>query len=953
MYKLEKKVVLYKNQFEKFTSDVFSGRSLDRLSIELDSLLFRIKYMVRRNKDLDKLSDIKEQFTKKAYELRKMFGEIMYEFLIQIVTIPAPHKLDNIVDVLAQDVKIDSVHVSFTMILVSDSQTYLEYVDSVIPEDEVFNMFPNEFFRIFTDSYNDGIAKAFPELFENRHQDKVGTGADGDVYCHNFTFQTTERCSLNCVYCYQEHKSNMRMDFETAKEFIDKLLNDEYGYINRYNSPAIIIEFIGGEPLMEIALTRQIYEYFLDKCYDLNHPWFMLHRLSICSNGLQYFDDDVQSFFKDYAQNISFNISIDGNKELHDACRIQPNGEGSYDISMAALNHFNAHYTPERNSKMTLAPSNIKYLFDSVVDFIKNGMTSINLNCVFEEGWNQETAKVEYEQLKKLADYLLDNDLEHLYIAIFNEKQEDMQPKTSDGNFCFTGKSVVLTEEGSTEIWDVHTGDILYTASGNKNIVEKMTKYESTDNKIFRATGTCPIHCTSDHQFFAKKRQDVGCFNIPGDPAFYPIRDLAPGDEIALPYLRLGNTSTIGKSMAYLIGAFVANGDDSHPVSKVKLWGRGDGKQIEHHLQTALISYQKFQDKGYTCFIIDHDDSSINNQFWDMCARCGSLNYCRRFPKEIFEASVDEVKMCIQGYVDIRGELIRNTNNGKGLTKIITFSHLLANDLLILLRSVGEYPLQCIYKPKKEMDINIRHVITEDFYWIYWDTDRKDWNSSYTIDPDLSVFWTPIESIEDDPESRNVYCPTLVPCNNDDPVEHTLIAEGVAAKNCGGLGSMLAMRPNGQFYPCIRYMPSSVGDDVEDLCIGNVKDGLIGREQGSEVLEMMDKITRRSQSNDICYECPLGNDCSWCSAMAHGVYGTPGKRPMFICIQMIAEALANVYYWNLLNIKHPEYRLGVRKNVVPDEWALLVIDSDELGYLKKLEAFSMIITLEEEMKDES
>ena len=330
-----------------------------------------------------------------------------------------------------------------------------------------------------------------------------------------------------------------------------------------------------------------------------DHPWFTMHRLSICSNGLQYFDEDVQEFFKDYSQNVSFNISIDGNKELHDACRIQPNGEGSYDIDIAALNHYSSHYTPERNSKMTLAPQNMRYLFDSVVDFINQGMTSINLNCVFEEGWNQQTAKVEYEQLKKLADYILENDLQHLYIAIFNERQEGMQSKYSDGNFC------------------------------------------------------------------------------------------------------------------------------------------------------------------------------------------------------------------------------------------------------------------------------------------------------------------------------------------------------------GGLGSMLSLRPNGQFYPCIRYMPTSVGPNVKDLCIGNIDTGIIGREQGSEILEMMDNITRRSQSNDICYECPLSNDCAWCSALAHTVYGTPNKRPMFICIQMIAEALANVYYWNLLNIKKPQYKLGVRENVVPDEWALLVIDQDELDYLKKIEAYSMIITMEQ------
>ena len=597
-YKLEKDITLYKVQFDKYCFNLFQEHRLDRLSLDVDGLMFRIKYMVNHNKDLDKIPELQDQFTDKARKLHNSFGEFLYSLIAQVVTIPAQFRLDDLEDILAHNVKIDNTYVKFKMIIISQNEDFLKYIDESIPEDKVYNITPDEYFRFYTDSYNDGIAKAYPELFENRYQDKVGVGADGDVFVHNFTFQTSERCSLNCTYCYQFNKTPMRMSFETAKTFIDNLLADKYGYINRYNSPAIIIEFIGGEPLMEINLTRKIYEYFLEQCYELNHPWFTLHRISICSNGLQYFDEEVQDFFKEYAQNVSFNISIDGNKELHDACRIQPNGEGSYDIDIAALNHYNRHYTPERNSKMTLAPSNIKYLFDSVVNFIENGMTCININCVFEEGWNQKTALIEYQQLKKLADYLLENNLEHLYIAIFNERQEDM-----------------------------------------------MSKYS-----------------------------------------------------------------------------------DSPP--------------------------------------------------------------------------------------------------------------------------------------------------------------------------------------------------------------------------CGGNGSMLALRPNGQFYPCIRYMPTSVGNNVKDLCIGNIETGIIGREQDSEILKMMDRITRRSYSNDICYECPLSNDCGACVALGHAIFGTPNKKASFICIQMIAEHLSNVYYWNNLLLKHPEYNLPVRKNVVPDEWALLVIDKEELESLKLLECAAIASKIE-------
>ena len=175
-YKLTKNVVLYKNQFEKFTKDMFGSYRLDRISLDLDGLLFRIKYMVKHEKDLDKLPELRERFVEKALELRDVFGEFMLNFLCQIITIPAPFKLDDIEDVLAQEVKIDGTYVTFSMILISNNKEYLKYVDSKIEDDKVFNMFPNEYFRFFNDSYNDGIAKAYPELFENRQQLEVEIG---------------------------------------------------------------------------------------------------------------------------------------------------------------------------------------------------------------------------------------------------------------------------------------------------------------------------------------------------------------------------------------------------------------------------------------------------------------------------------------------------------------------------------------------------------------------------------------------------------------------------------------------------------------------------------------------------------------------------------------------------------------------------------------------------------
>lgn len=144
-------------------------------------------------------------------------------------------------------------------------------------------------------------------------------------------------------------------------------------YINPSNTPAIIIDFIGGEPLLAIDLIEELIKYFKQRTIELNHPWAIRHRFSICSNGIDYFNPKFQNLLKKYGNEISFSISIDGTKKLHDACRIFPDGRGSYDIAIQGVKHYMEHYNKNLDSKMTLAPANLKYLYESFYNLVSIG----------------------------------------------------------------------------------------------------------------------------------------------------------------------------------------------------------------------------------------------------------------------------------------------------------------------------------------------------------------------------------------------------------------------------------------------------------------------------------------------------------------------------------------------------------------------------------------------------
>ena len=86
------------------------------------------------------------------------------------------------------------------------------------------------------------------------------------------------------------------MTLDIAKKFIDMLLdNNEYTrkYIDTVNKKAAILDFIGGEPFLEVELMDQIIDYFQEATIRKNHPWQYNFRVSISSNGTLYFNPEV------------------------------------------------------------------------------------------------------------------------------------------------------------------------------------------------------------------------------------------------------------------------------------------------------------------------------------------------------------------------------------------------------------------------------------------------------------------------------------------------------------------------------------------------------------------------------------------------------------------------------------------------------------------------------------
>ncbi|MCM1531966.1 MAG: radical SAM peptide maturase, CXXX-repeat target family [Ruminococcus flavefaciens] len=285
--------------------------------------------------------------------------------------------------------------------------------------------------------YHDTIARLFPD--PNRSVRAV-------------TLQVTDSCNLRCTYCYQICKQSHIIDIDTAKKYLLHILEGDNPYINFDNTCGIVLEFIGGEPFIAIDVISEITEWVYQYMIDHNHPWMHRFKISICSNGVLYFDPKVQAYLNKWHRIMSLSISIDGCKELHDACRIFPSGEGSYDIAAKAAKDWISRYGEfGLGSKMTFAPENVAWVSRAIINLITEfGFRSINCNCCFEEGWTLEHAQILYHELNKTTDWLEEHNLmDDVYISIFTETGFCPMSPEDNRNWCGgTGEMIAVDWKG-------------------------------------------------------------------------------------------------------------------------------------------------------------------------------------------------------------------------------------------------------------------------------------------------------------------------------------------------------------------------------------------------------------------------------------------------------------------------------------------------------------------------
>jgi uncharacterized protein len=256
-----------------------------------------------------------------------------------------------------------------------------------------------------------------------------------DLSTKNISIVLGQDCNFNCSYCYMHGKNSERMSIDTAREAADFLI-DGFGLSEYLTAPCVVLDFIGGEPLLYVQTIDKFMERFLLRAYEKSHPWGINHAISMSSNGSLFLTPESQNFFRKYRGRANIGITIDGDRELHDSCRVYRDGRGTYDDVYRALNvAMEMGYVV--STKVTIAPENMKRIPEAILHLFGLGLTGVSANVVFEDVWSITHAREFYVVLKELADMVLDGELYKLhYTTLFTEKLGTPLQETDDKNWC-------------------------------------------------------------------------------------------------------------------------------------------------------------------------------------------------------------------------------------------------------------------------------------------------------------------------------------------------------------------------------------------------------------------------------------------------------------------------------------------------------------------------------------
>ena len=197
----------------------------------------------------------------------------------------------------------------------------------------------------------------------------------------------TDRCNLNCVYCYEKYKKDKSASLETLKGIVKKVLQADSIWTH------VEFRLLGGEPFLHSDLIKDLVDWSLKKKWDKKISFH------ITTNGT-CIRPQMKKWLIENKKYVKVILSLDGPSYVQNNNR--PNSYLSIDFD------FFAKYWPELPVKMTVSKSGIQTLYNSVRYIHEKLNLKVSFNLAGGEKWNEEDFIVFEREQKKIFEFYRD-----------------------------------------------------------------------------------------------------------------------------------------------------------------------------------------------------------------------------------------------------------------------------------------------------------------------------------------------------------------------------------------------------------------------------------------------------------------------------------------------------------------------------------------------------------------
>lgn len=144
----------------------------------------------------------------------------------------------------------------------------------------------------------------------------------------NLTIAVTSNCNFRCSYCYEKNQIKRLYMKEDIEEELINFVKKNY---NQKKIKSLNITWYGGEPLLNFGSITRLSNAFIHFCEKNN----ITYNAGIITNGY-LLTNKILKKMCDF-KITSIQVTLDGNKEIHDKRRYLINGLGTFDTILKNL----------------------------------------------------------------------------------------------------------------------------------------------------------------------------------------------------------------------------------------------------------------------------------------------------------------------------------------------------------------------------------------------------------------------------------------------------------------------------------------------------------------------------------------------------------------------------------------------------------------------------------------